>query len=225
MVKCKKIHVFSELTESQCENIEANIHWLEFPKGSVLFGRGDNSSDVYFILNGKFRSTSYSFKGKEVSYQDLISGDMFGELSAIDRKLRTTGIIALVDSTVGKMSADDFWRIQIEYPEVMRAVMKRISELNRSLIIRVFDNAAMTVPNRVRAALFRLGKENLIGENVALIENPPTHEEIANFITTHREAVTKELNQLAKDGYIDKVGRKIRIPDLSALEQLIEEQL
>ena len=225
MAKSHQIHIFSELSESQCEEVQALIHWLEFPKGSVLFRRGDGSSDVYFILSGKCRATSYSFKGKEVTYQDLVPGDMFGELSAIDHKPRTTGIIALADSTVGKMPAGDFWRILIEYPEVMRAVMRRMSELNRNLIVRVFDNAAMTVPNRVRAALFRLGKENTIGENVAVIESPPTHEEIANFITTHREAVTKELNQLAKDGYIEKEGRKIRIPDLSALEQLIEEQL
>lgn len=225
MAKCQKVQIFSALSESQCEEIEGLIHWFEVPKGSVLISRGDDSLDVYFISSGKCRSTSYSFKGREISYEDLGPGDTFGELSAIDAEPRTTGIIALSDSLLGRLSASDFWQLLLDYPEVMQAVMRRMSAMNRSLIIRLFDIAAMTVPNRVRAALVRLGRKNLIAENTALIENPPTHEEIANFIATHREAVTKELNQLAKDGYIEKEGRQIRIPDLIALEQLIEEQL
>ena len=225
MAKCHEVEIFSDLTESECEELESKIHWVEYAKGSVLFSRGDESTDVYFILRGRCRATSYSFKGKEVSFEDLLPGDMFGELSAIDRGPRTTGIVALADSEVGRVSAVDFWQILVTHPAVMEKAVQRMASLTRSLVTRVYDNAAMTVPNRVRAMLVRLGRERLVADNAALIDKPPTHEEMANFITTHREAVTKELNQLGKDGYIEKEGRKIRIPDLAALEQLIEEQL
>lgn len=51
------------------------------------------------------------------------------------------------------------------------------------------------------------------------IPNMPTHAEIASRIATHREAATRELNPLPRDGLIGKHGSVIVVDDVAALER------
>ena len=46
-----------------------------------------------------------------------------------------------------------------------------------------------------------------------VISPPPTHEEIASRISTHREAVTRELARLEEMGLIAKESRVLRIKE------------
>ncbi len=77
------------------------------------------------------RATIFSFSGREISYQDLDAGGMFGKLSAIDRGPRTTHVIALEDSVIGSMGAKDFSTVMSQYPVVADAVMGRLVSLVR----------------------------------------------------------------------------------------------
>ena len=53
----------------------------------------------------------------------------------------------------------------------------------------------------------------------------PTHVQIANRINTHREAVTRELNELTRLGLIEKDKRTLTVPDLEALAELLPEEI
>ncbi|MDF2766026.1 MAG: Crp-like helix-turn-helix domain, partial [Rhodospirillales bacterium] len=47
--------------------------------------------------------------------------------------------------------------------------------------------------------------------------------EIASRISTHREAVTRELGRLEHEGILAKEGRTLRIRDVARLRRLVEE--
>ena len=51
----------------------------------------------------------------------------------------------------------------------------------------------------------------------------PTHAEIASRISTHREAVARELSRLAKLGVITRKGAGSTIPDLDRLARMVAE--
>jgi len=51
----------------------------------------------------------------------------------------------------------------------------------------------------------------------------PTHEEIASRVSTHREAVTRELAWLEAQGVVEKAGRTLKITDLERLGNLARE--
>ena len=59
------------------------------------------------------------------------------------------------------------------------------------------------------------GNENEAGE--ARIQNFPTHKEIANRINTHREAVTRELNELSRLEIIKQDRRVLTVLDVTRL--------
>jgi hypothetical protein len=57
----------------------------------------------------------------------------------------------------------------------------------------------------------------------AVIAPAPTHAEIASRISTHREAVTRELNALARARLIEKRSGVLVIRDIAALTEMVEE--
>ena len=204
----KTIDVFSEMNIDDLHPILNHISWREYSKGEMVLRFHELSNEVYFIKKGDVRATTYSASGKEISYQDLAEGDMFGELSALDNQGRITSIITLGDSLIGKMAADCFIDIIHKHPSINHKVMLRLTGLIRFLCGRIYEYSALDVKDRVRAEIIRQARLYTNGTNSALIEKMPTHEEIANKISTHREAVTKEFGSLVKENLIEKQGRK-----------------
>ena len=180
---------------------------------------------MFFIATGNVRVTIFSFSGKEISYEELGPGAMFGELSAIDHKPRTANVITLDESRIGRISASNYWSLVNRYPAIAAAAMMRLAGLVRFLVDRVYQYGALDVKDRVRMEILRLARENLSGENSAKILNFPTHKEIASRVNTHREAVTRELNELSRVGMIEQQGRVLVISSVSEFQKLLPEHL
>ncbi len=219
----KNIKLFNQIEGSDLLDIDARIAWNKYPENLSLLSHHEESDDVYFISYGCVKATTFSLSGKEIAYQTLESGEMFGEISAIDQKDRSTSVVVMENSVIGKMSANDLWWIIEIHPSVVKQLLLRLTGLVRFLCGRVYEYGALGVSDRIRAEILRHAKESANGKNSAVIETMPTHEEIANRVSTHREAVTKEFSYLYKDGFIEKDGKKINVPDIQRLTNLIVE--
>jgi CRP/FNR family cyclic AMP-dependent transcriptional regulator len=150
---------------------------------------------------------------------------MFGELSAIDQLPRTANVIALEPALIGTISGGDYWRLIERYPAIAAATLKRLASMIRFLIDRVYQYGALDVKDRVRMEVLRLAREVLSDNDTATIRNFPTHKEIANRVNTHREAVTKELNELTRMGLIEQKKRALTVKSVAGLTDLISEHI
>jgi CRP-like cAMP-binding protein len=110
-------------------------------------------------------------------------------------------------------------------PEVSASIHRQLAGLVRSLTERVFEFSTLAVKNRVHAELLRLARDHMEGENTAVISPLPTHAQIAARVSTHREAVTRELNALERSGLIERRGGTLIIPDFARLARTVEEVL
>ncbi len=225
VIDCARgIDIFKALNEEGLEKTSKHLSVRIYAKGEQIIGHGDKTRDVFFVSEGSVRTTIFSVSGREISYQDLGEGDMFGELSALDGEPRSTHVITLSPSTIGSMKHSDFANVMSQYPQVADAVMSRLVGLARFLCNRVFEFGALDVKNRVRAELLRLAKASKNGDGV--IDDMPTHAEIASRIITHREAVTRELSDLEKLGLLRKEGqRRAVVTDANRLAQMIGESV
>jgi CRP/FNR family transcriptional regulator, cyclic AMP receptor protein len=219
------IKVFRDLDEESSKAVERYVIWRHYKKNDVVLNHKDDTNRVYLISSGSVKATRFSFSGKEIAYQTLAAGEIFGEIAAIDGGFRTTSIICAEESEIGTVSADDFARILETYPTVTRGVMLRLTNLIRFLCSRVYEYSALDVKDRVRAEIIRHARLSLESGIGATVKNMPTHEEIANKISTHREAVTKEFSFLTKAGLIEKQGRELIVPDIKKLLDMISEEI
>ncbi len=93
----------------------------------------------------------------------------------------------------------------------------------RSLSDRVVEFSTLAVRNRIHAELLRLSRDHMTTGNAALIAPAPTHAEISSRISTHREAVSRELSEMARNGVVERRDGGLFIPDVDRLAQLLRD--
>ncbi|MGI9402896.1 MAG: helix-turn-helix domain-containing protein [Hyphomicrobium sp.] len=93
----------------------------------------------------------------------------------------------------------------------------------RTLTTRVYEFSTLAVNNRIQAEVLRLAHLVPREGKSARIVPAPTHAEIANRISTHREAVTRELNRLSRVGIIEKRGGELLVKDIDRLTTMVHE--
>lgn len=219
------VEVFSDLGADERNEIAKLCHGHRFQVNELIVSHLEKTGDVFFIVSGTVRVTIYSKSGKEITFRDVSAGQMFGELSAIDGQPRSAHVIALVMSSVVFVSPDDFWRILSTYPSIAKKTFIYLSKLIRLLSDRVVEFRTLGVKNRIHAELLRLGRDAKCHEGLVSIIPAPTHVEIANRVSTHREAVSREIGDLIRHNIISKVGNTLVVKDMERLQKMVDEVL
>lgn len=207
--RLRGVSLFRELSAEELEFLSAQLHYRRLLPGEGLIHHLDHSSDVYFVLEGRFRATLYSVDGKETIFRDFAAGEFFGEFAAIDGEPRSTSIFALVPSNVAFLAASNFVELVVQNRVVSLALLRHFTSQTRVLVNRVFELSTRSVRDRLYAELLRLGGYNQSSAPELTITSFPTHAELASRIASHREAVTKELRVLTVQGVIERQRRTV----------------
>jgi CRP-like cAMP-binding protein len=217
------VEVFRSLGPEDRKHVASLCQGRRYAPDQQIVSHEDEAKDVYFIISGKVRVTIYSVSGKEITFRDQGAGEMFGELAAIDSEPRSAYVMALEDSLVASMTQDSFGEVLRRYPVAAEFTLKRLARLVRLLSERVFEFSTLAVRNRIHAELLRLARDNMRDENTAVIAPAPTHADIASRVSTHREAVTREFNDLGNEGLIARGRGELVINDVARLETMVRE--
>ena len=108
-------------------------------------------------------------------------------------------------------------------PAITKSALLHFTNQIRSLTERVFEFSTLAVRNRIQAELLRLTNFEMEADGSSSLSPAPTHAEIASRVSTHREAVTRELQRLTQLGLIERKGRSLRITDVAQLEHMVQE--
>jgi len=216
--------IFQGLSLQEREHIASKMVLREYGPRESLTCANEQRTDVFFIISGSVRAHVVSPAGKQVHFDDLTGGMMCGELSAIDNKPRLCEATAETHVLVAVASADVFREIMNEHPAVMSAVMCLLADKVRNQMRRVYEYSTRKVGSRVRLELLRMSKQAANEADISAVkfEDVPTHADIASRISTHREAVTRELKNLEKLGVINWRPGNYVVHDITALEALAQ---
>ena len=217
------IKEFKNLSLANLEAIAQVCQWHRYETNEAIVRYHDDSNSVFFITQGEVRVNLYSMSGKEVILCDLPAGEIFGELTAIDGQLRSASVVAKTSSLLASISSSAFQELIFSNRQIAAAILQRLAAQVRRLTERVFESDTLKVPNRIRAKLLHLARtQTTVSNNMAIISAAPTHVELANLIGTHREAVTRELNDLKKEHIITYKDHEIHILNVARLAEMVE---
>jgi len=200
----ENVHVFSKLSAERVASLNKRCAWRKYEADETIVDHLDASTDVYFVADGEARVSIYSALGKAVTFTDIGPGGLFGEIAAIDGGSRSARIEARTRCIVASMPAKVFREILQSEPTVTQAILHRLVGRVRALTTRIYEFSALAVKNRIQAEILRLATLSSQDGNRACIDPAPTHAEIASRVSTHREAVTRELNRLSKLGIVEQ---------------------
>tara|TARA_R110002073_G_scaffold215522_5_gene375767 strand:- start:3376 stop:4056 length:681 start_codon:yes stop_codon:yes gene_type:complete len=217
------IKEFQALSPADLEVVAETCHWHRCDSGESIVRYHGSSNSVFFIVQGEIRVTYHSLSGHEVILCDMTAGEMFGELTAIDGLPRSATVVAKTSVLLASMPASVFLNLIYSNRQIAESILKRLSGEVRRLTERVYDFSTLAVRNRIHSELLRLAKNHMSGPNEAVISSAPTHSDIANLVSTHREAVTRELNELSRKKLILRKGHDLQILDVLKLTEMVNE--
>jgi CRP/FNR family cyclic AMP-dependent transcriptional regulator len=220
------VEIFSGLDLDARNAIAESCNGAEFAAGDTILGHLDNSRDVFLILSGTVEVNLYSVNGRRITFNEKGAGQMVGELAAIDGQPRSAHVIAKTNCLTAAISPNDFLQIIADNPSVTRYLQNHLVSQVRLLSERVFEFNALCVSNRIHVELLRCAQsaDEKEGQRRTILP-APTHAEIASRVSTHREAVTRELGRLTKDGLLEKAKDALVVVEIEQLEKLVEEAL
>ena len=219
----KRVPIFAKLSDAALERTAHSCAWRQYEAGEQILSFQDPSTDVLFLLTGKARVVIYSLEGKAVVFVDLKGETMFGEIAAIDGRPRSASVEALEPCTIALLSAEKFESLILEEPSVAIATLQHMAAGVRRLSERVFEFSTLFVQNRVHAELLRLAGEAGSQQAEVVLSPAPSLSDIADRISTRREAVSRELSRLTTTGLLRREGGDLRITSVAKLAKLVHE--
>ena len=197
--------------------------WTSHGPDVEILGDSELSTDIFFVVRGEVTAKNYSAAGREVTLNTIGRGQMFGEFSAIDGQPRSASVRTVGNAVVARMTSTAFRNLLARHPEMSLVFAEHLVAKIRALSKRVFEYSTLSVSNRVRAELLRMCRGQMDADGGTSIDPAPTHYELATRLSTHREAVSRELNHLASRKMIELGRRRIRVLDVKRLEASVEE--
>lgn len=221
----RKVPLFAELNEDELRAVAAIASSIEIRKKNIVVQEFDPGDSMYVILSGEVKVSTYSADGREVVLALLGKGSFFGEMSLLDEQPRSATVTTMKDSKFANIRRRDLIPLFMERPAITLKVLSEIiGRLRRTS--RVLERiSSMDVPHRLYAYLVdhcqRFSRQEEDGWCTTLL---PTHQLLADQLSTSRETISRAISQLKKDGILVQLeGRGRMRVDLDTLEDLLED--
>ncbi|CAA7611470.1 cAMP-binding protein [Candidatus Terasakiella magnetica] len=213
-----QISLFSELPDEALGDIEARCNWLRIASGQQVFDRDSDTLEVYFVVEGAVRILTKGADDREVALADVIAGNYFGELAAIDGMKRSARVIATQDSVLASLEGAAFLTLMHDYPTIALKVLERLTRIVRSLDSRVTQLSTQNETQRVWGEILRLSQPDPAKPDGWCIPDLPSHKEIAAWSGTNREQVAQAIGDLARQGIVRRKSMGLVICDIARLQ-------
>ena len=217
----RRVALFDALPDDRLDRVAQACRWQSVEADQPLVLRAQDEGDVYFIVSGCVRITTYAASGRQVTFRDCGEGELFGELAAIDGGPRSADVVTLQPSVLASLAPADFRALLREEPLLAERVMLRLASLVRQLSERIIDLSTLEVPQRLQAELLRMAQATGVADNRARLEPSPKHAALASQISTNREQVTRELTALVRQGVLHTDGKALVVADVAYLARAV----
>ncbi len=216
---------FRELNVEDTRSLHENTRKLHFSAGETILAKGAPIECVYFIVDGRVKESTYTRSGKEIVFNTLVQGDCFGIMSPLRDEGSKSDYIACTHTELFAVWVSEFARLMRTQASVSVSVLDEVSRVAHKFSDKLYEIRAMDVSTRTRAELLRHAVSDTDAQDSSYVEFDylPTHEEIANTIFTHREAVTREISKLKRDGVIVKTAKNRLVANVGALAKMVGE--
>lgn len=213
-----RVSLFAALPADSLRDVEGRCTWRRYASGEQVFDKESDTLDVYFVIEGAVRILNNAGDDREVALADVLAGNYFGELAAIDGMRRSARVVATRDSLLASLDGPSFLILMRDHPEIALRVLERLTRIVRNLDTRVSQLSTQSEQQRIWGELLRLAEPDPAKVEGWHIPDLPNHKEIAAWAGSSREQVAQAIGELARDGIVRRKTMGLVICDLSRLQ-------
>jgi CRP/FNR family transcriptional regulator, cyclic AMP receptor protein len=188
--------VFGALTPAQVKQLGSFARIRRIASGTTLFVKGDPGTALFAVMSGTVKITVPSIDGREVTFNLLHAGDIFGEIALLDGHPRTADAIAATDCELMVIERRDFLGFVHGEPKVAMKLIELLCARLRVASVREEEVVFLNLPARLARLLLRLIEENVGAADKN--ELSITQQKISEVLGTTRESVNKHLQIWAR---------------------------
>jgi CRP/FNR family cyclic AMP-dependent transcriptional regulator len=215
--KLKEDRLFCNLQGDAMVELDRIRYAASYPAGSVLFMEGQAPNSVMIICQGKVKLSVSSSEGKTIILNIAEPGEVLGLSSAISGRAHEATAETVEPVQVNIIKRDDFLRFLGKHRDVSMHAAQELSNVHNTACreIRILG-LAQSVPEKLANLILNWDAKSPAHKRGSM-KMTLTHEEIAQFLGTSRETVTRALNDLKKKKIIEIKGATLRITDPNKL--------
>ena len=140
-----RIPLFKRLTPDELEQLAGEVDQVKYDADEIIFNEQDKGDALYVVEEGSVRIWVLDEDVKPVTLKELQPGEFFGELAVLDRGPRSTNATAMVETTLHRLSSDDFQKFLMEHPDVAIDVICEIGARMRQTNVLVSQRATRNI--------------------------------------------------------------------------------
>lgn len=214
-----RVPVFQGLTPQEQLRVADFARPVLARKGEIVYAPGQPASRLLVMHSGRVKISRGAANGQEQILRTVTDGDVVGERAFLTGHRPNDLAVALEDSRMCVFDHGDLAVLLRDYPDIsqrmLRTLSDRLSSLERLL-------AAITSSDvSARVAAYLLDLPGVIRGGAAMVRLPMAKQEIAAYLGTTPETLSRRLAALSASGLIELHGRRdVTILDVDALEHV-----
>lgn len=218
-IHLRQIPLLSELTDEEVLKVKAEMRVRRYGKREVVLHKGGSGDGLLFLLKGQLQVIDVTEDGRAIGLRMLAPGDFFGEIALINNSTRSASVVAMSEVLVGFLPAPVAMHLFSHVPSVARQMLRHLAQkIQRDSEFR----SLLSINNTAKRIYTYLALMQEKAPDGNVVENLPTHQDIANMINTSRETVTRALLALAQRGIVRKDSNRLVIVDPEGLKKLVQ---
>ena len=210
---------FCQLTPAALKDLNAVRNTTTYPGGALLYLEKQNPRGVFILCAGEVKLSISSSAGKTLILRIAKPGEILGLMAVLANSSYEVTAETLHPCQLAFIRRDDFLRLLAKHPELHHGVARQLTTLYSGACeqLRTVGLSA-SAPEKVARLLLDWAAEGKPTKSGTQIKVPLTHEEIAEFVGTTRETVTRTLSEFKSKRLVVLQGSTLTIPDRAALE-------
>lgn len=208
-----RVPIFNHLSDDALSMIVTKASMRVYERGEFIYRAGDPSNKLFIVHKGQVKIYRLSDSGKEQLLRILNPGDFAGEVlfSAVNQDSYAE---VMLPSEICTIYHEDLKELLIQYPNISLHIL---AELSRRLEISEQQTATISTASiNARLAHFLIKQAEIA--NADSYQLPMNRKNLASFLGTTPETVSRRLGEFEDAGWIAQQGqRQITILDHDAL--------
>ncbi|MDA8234908.1 MAG: Crp/Fnr family transcriptional regulator [Clostridia bacterium] len=215
----KTIPLFIDLKEEELSKIAGLVKIRNYKKNMIIFMEGEPGDGLHFVKSGRVKIAKSSEDGREQILHFLQEGDIFAEVVLFDGGPYPATAEVLEDAQIGIIRNQDLDKLIKENSDIALRLLKVMAKKLRLAQMAIKELALRDTFGRVVGILLKLVREyGEPGPEGTVIRLPLSRQELANYVGTTRETVTRILGDLKKSKVITIDKQTICVIDEAKLK-------
>lgn len=189
-------------------------------KGQSIMAAEKDSPDIFWIEQGIIRMYQITDDGDELTLHLFRAPSFFPMMTYLSHRPTNYYFQAVDEVIARKAPGKAVEQLLKQNNDVLFDLTTRFANGITGLLLRIEELAAPHAQQRLTSLLLYLaqtfGHEH---EGHIIIDLRLSHDDLAAWIGSARETVSRQMEKLEKDGVLAKQNRQLVIFDLQALEQ------